>query len=75
MQIVEGATVYVVGWTPKVGRQTQLGEWVAPESDGAARLTLKKGDLLPIPRGTPHKRSTGGSVTFMLISISGTLKT
>ena len=34
-------------------------------------MTLHKGDMLVIPRGTPHKRSTEGSVTFYLISTTG----
>ena len=34
-------------------------------------MTLKKGDMLTIPRGTPHKRSTVDSVTLILISPSG----
>jgi mannose-6-phosphate isomerase-like protein (cupin superfamily) len=44
------------------------GEWHAPESDGATTLTLKKGDMLIVPRGTPHKQSTEKSVTFYHIS-------
>ncbi len=35
-------------------------------------MTLKKGDMLVIPRGTPHRRSTEGSVTLTLISPMGT---
>ena len=68
LQIVEGTTVYEIGGTPKNGRKTGPGEWLAPESEGAAKMTLKKGDMLLIPRGTPHKRSTAGSVTLILIS-------
>lgn len=71
LQIVEGTTVYEVGGTPKNGRKTGPGEWLAPESDGATRMTLKKGDMLLIPRGTPHKRMTAGSVTLILISPMG----
>ncbi len=74
LQIMDGATVYEVGGTPKDGRNTKPGEWLAPGSDGAATLTLKKGDMLVIPRGTPHKRSTAESVTFLLISPMGTAK-
>jgi quercetin dioxygenase-like cupin family protein len=73
VQIVDGTTVYEVGGTPKDGRNTKPGEWLAPASEGATKLTLKKGDMLTIPRGTPHKRSTAGSVTFILISPSGML--
>ena len=67
-QILEGSTDYEVGGTPKGGHMIAPGEWRGPESVGATRITLRKGDRLVIPRGTPHKRSTPGSVTFTLIS-------
>jgi mannose-6-phosphate isomerase-like protein (cupin superfamily) len=73
LQILEGSTHYEVGGTPKNGRNTKPGEWLAPTSEGATSLTLKKGDMLVIPRGTPHKRSTEGSVTLTLISTTGTV--
>ncbi len=74
IQILEGSTVIEVGGTPKNGRNTKPGEWLAPESEGAATITLKKGDWLVIPRGTPHKRSTAESVTLVLISPMGSAK-
>lgn len=70
-QILEGSTVYEVGGTPKGGRMIGPGEWRGPEAVGATKLTLNKGDRLIVPRGTPHKRSTVGSVTFTLISPEG----
>jgi mannose-6-phosphate isomerase-like protein (cupin superfamily) len=73
-QILEGSTVYELGGTPKDARNTKPGEWLAPASEGATMLTLHKGDMLVIPRGTPHKRSTEASVTFTLISIEGSVK-
>jgi mannose-6-phosphate isomerase-like protein (cupin superfamily) len=74
LQILDGATVYEVGGKPKNGRNTKPGEWLAPEAEGATTLTLKKGDMLTIPRETLHKRSTAGTVTLMLISTMGTVK-
>jgi mannose-6-phosphate isomerase-like protein (cupin superfamily) len=74
IQILDGSTVYEVGGTPKDARNTKPGEWLAPAAVGAATLTLKKGDMLVIPRGTLHKRSTAESVTFLLISPMGTAK-
>lgn len=71
LQVIDGTTVYELGGTPKDARSSKPGEWLAPASDGAAIVTLKKGDMLIIPRGMPHKRSTAGSVTFTLISPSG----
>jgi quercetin dioxygenase-like cupin family protein len=73
-QILEGTTLYELGGTPKDARNTKPGEWLAPTSEGATSLTLHKGDMLVIPRGTPHKRSTEASVTFTLISIEGSVK-
>ncbi len=72
-QILDGSTVYEVGGTPKNGHNTKPGEWLAPESEGATTYTLSKGDMLVIRRGTPHKRTTKDSVTFLLISAQGTV--
>jgi mannose-6-phosphate isomerase-like protein (cupin superfamily) len=74
LQIIDGTTVLEVGGMPKGGHSKGPGEWLAPTSEGATTLTLKKGDMLVIPRGTPHKRSTPGSVTLLLISPTGTVK-
>jgi mannose-6-phosphate isomerase-like protein (cupin superfamily) len=69
VQIIEGSTLYEVGGTPKGGHVNKgPGEWLAPGSDGSKSILMGKGDMLLIPRGTLHKRSTEDSVTFMLIS-------
>lgn len=73
LQVLDGTTIYQLGGTPLNARNTRSGEWLAPESAGAKTITLTKGDMLVIPRGTPHKRTTAESVTFYLISPSGTL--
>lgn len=69
--IMDGETKYEVGGTPKHARNIRPGEWLAPESEGSTALELKKGDMLVLPRGTPHKRSTATSVTLILISTTG----
>jgi quercetin dioxygenase-like cupin family protein len=71
LQIIDGSTLYEVGGTLKNARTTRPGEQLAPAADGATKVTLNKGDMLTIPRGTPHRRSTTGSVTFYLLSPSG----
>ena len=73
--IMDGATKYIVGGTPKNARNIRPGEWLAPESEGATALELKKGDMLVLPRGTPHKRTTEGSVTLILIATTGSVNT
>ncbi len=71
VQIIDGETLYQVGGTPKGGHNTKPAEWLAPESEGSTTYTLKKGDMLLIPRSTPHKRTTAGTVTLILISTNG----
>ncbi len=74
VQVLEGSTVYEVGGRPLRPRNTKPAEWLAPASEGSTTLILQKGDMLVIPRGTPHKRSTENSVTFILISTTGSME-
>ncbi len=74
LYILDGTTVYEVGGTPKGAHSTRPGEWLAPDSEGAVTYKLKKGDMLVLPRGTPHKRLTEGSVTLLLVSPMGSAK-
>jgi mannose-6-phosphate isomerase-like protein (cupin superfamily) len=74
IQIIDGSTLYEVGGVPKNGRNTKPGEWLAPSSEGSKSILMGKGDMLVLPRGTPHKRSTEDSVTLILISPYGTMK-
>jgi quercetin dioxygenase-like cupin family protein len=67
-QILDGSTVYELGGTPKGAHSKTSGEWNSPESEGHQTVTLNKGDMLVIARGTPHRRITADSVTFSLIS-------
>jgi len=72
-QILSGSTVIEVGGTPKNAHSSKPGEWNAPESQNAVSITLNQGDMLVIPRGVPHRRTTAGSVTLMLISPQGSV--
>lgn len=74
-QIIDGSTLYEVGGTPSNGRNIRPGEWLAPASDGSKSIQMNKGDMLVIPRGTPHRRSTKDSVTFLLITTYGKMTT
>lgn len=75
VQILDGTTLYELGGKPANSRNTRPGEWLASTSEGATSIPLTKGDMLTIPRGTPHKRSTATSVTFLLISPMGEVMT
>jgi mannose-6-phosphate isomerase-like protein (cupin superfamily) len=69
--ILDGATRFELGGTPKQPRNVRPGEWLAADSDGATTVEVKKGDMLVVPRGTPHRQSTDVSVAWVLISPSG----
>jgi mannose-6-phosphate isomerase-like protein (cupin superfamily) len=68
-QVLDGSTQYDLGGTPQTPHSTGPGEWLAPNSAGSKSYTLHKGDMIVIPRGTPHKRTTTDSVSFTLISV------
>jgi mannose-6-phosphate isomerase-like protein (cupin superfamily) len=68
VQIIDGSTLYEVGGTPTGTKVMGPGEWHATGATGSKSIILGKGDMLVIPRGTLHKRSTEDSVTILLIS-------
>ena len=75
VQILDGTTLYEVGGKPTAGHVNKgPGEWLSPTAEGTKSLLMGKGDMLVIPRGTLHKRSTEDSVTFILISTPGVVK-
>jgi mannose-6-phosphate isomerase-like protein (cupin superfamily) len=68
---LRGETVYEIGGSPTSPYRISSNEWRAAASDGAVSVTLRPGDLLTIPRGTPHRQSTGRAASFLLISPNG----
>jgi mannose-6-phosphate isomerase-like protein (cupin superfamily) len=67
-QVLAGETQYELGGKPKDPRETKPGEFLAPASEGFKTVVLKHGDYLLVPRMTPHRRITDGSVSLLLIS-------
>ncbi len=66
--ILDGVTEYELGGEPLKAHSIGPGEWLAPETEGSTKMTLKKGDVLVIRRGTPHRRTTEESVNFLIAS-------
>jgi hypothetical protein len=64
--VLDGATDYELGGTPKGTHANGAGEWLAPGIEGATKVSLKKGDILIIRRNTAHKRTTAQNVVFTL---------
>jgi len=73
IHILDGETDYELGGTPQGAYSPRDGEGLAPSSEGATKVTLKKNAILIIRRGTPHRRTTPRSVTFTLTGPVSTL--
>jgi len=66
--ILEGSATLTLGGTLDSPKQTQSGEWRASSITGGKDFLLRKGDLVIVPRGTPHRRTSAGQeVTLMVI--------
>jgi mannose-6-phosphate isomerase-like protein (cupin superfamily) len=66
--ILEGTAIFILGGKLDMPKETQPGEWRAPGISGGREFKVNKGDVLIVPRGTPHRRITSGlDVTLMLI--------
>ncbi len=66
--IMEGTATYTLGGVLDSPKETQPGEWRAVSITGGKEFKLGKGDMIVVPRGTPHRRTTAGQdVTIMVI--------
>jgi mannose-6-phosphate isomerase-like protein (cupin superfamily) len=68
--VVEGSATLTIGGTLEEPREISPGEWRGPRIAGGQVLQAEKGDLVVVPRGTPHQRSTiGQDYTIILIKV------
>ena len=66
--IMEGTATFVLGGQLDSPKQAQPGEWRASSITGGKEFQVSKGDVIIVPRGTPHKRITAGQdVTLMVV--------
>jgi mannose-6-phosphate isomerase-like protein (cupin superfamily) len=66
--VLEGSANLVLGGKLDDPKETEPGEWRSPRILDGKTLEIKKGDLVIVPRGTPHQRSTENK-DFMMILI------
>jgi mannose-6-phosphate isomerase-like protein (cupin superfamily) len=66
--ILEGSATLILGGKLESPNQVQPGEWRAADITGGKEFKLAKGDVIVVPRGTPHRRITPGQdVTLMVV--------
>src|SRR5437773_1408365 len=68
--VLEGSATLVLGGKLDAPREVEPGEWRSPKIIDGKTFEITKGDLVVVPRGTPHQRSTANKdFTMILIKI------
>lgn len=68
--VLEGSATLVLGGKLDAPREAEPGEWRSPKIIDGKTFEITKGDLVVVPRGTPHQRSTANKdFTMILIKI------
>ena len=68
--VLEGGATLVLGGKLEAPKEVEPGEWRSPRIIDGKTFEISKGDLVVVPRGTPHQRSTANKdFTMILIKI------
>ncbi len=68
--VLEGSATLTLGGTLDAPHEVEPGEWRGPKIVGGQKVEIAKGDLIVVPRGTPHQRSTvDKDFTMILIKV------
>jgi mannose-6-phosphate isomerase-like protein (cupin superfamily) len=68
--VLEGSATLVLGGKLDAPKEVEPGEWRSPKIIDGKTFEITKGDLVIVPRGTPHQRSTANKdFTMILIKI------
>ncbi len=67
--VLEGSAELTLGGALENPKEATPGEWKSDKIIGGQTFTIKKGDLIVIPRGTPHQRINTKGKTFSLLLI------
>jgi mannose-6-phosphate isomerase-like protein (cupin superfamily) len=68
--VMDGSATLVLGGKLDAPKETEPGEWRSPRIIDGKTYEIRKGDLVIVPRGTPHQRSTANKdFTMILIKI------
>jgi mannose-6-phosphate isomerase-like protein (cupin superfamily) len=65
--VLDGDAVLLLGGSLVEPNEISTGEWRAKSSTGGQKVSIKKGDLIVVPRGTPHQRTVIGKGFSMIL--------
>jgi mannose-6-phosphate isomerase-like protein (cupin superfamily) len=68
--VLDGTATLTLGGTLESPKEVEPGEWRGPKIIGGQKVEIAKGDVIIVPRGTPHHRSTANQdFTMLLIKV------
>jgi mannose-6-phosphate isomerase-like protein (cupin superfamily) len=68
--VLDGTATLMLGGKLDEPKEISPGEWRSKTASGGQKITIKKGDLVFVPRGTPHQRTvTGKGFSMILVKI------
>jgi mannose-6-phosphate isomerase-like protein (cupin superfamily) len=68
--VLKGSATLILGGKLDDPKETDAGEWRSPRIIDGKTIVINKGDVVIVPRGTPHQRSTANKdFTMILIKI------
>ena len=68
--VLDGTATLLLGGSLVEPNEISPGEWRAKSSTGGQKHEIRKGDLIVVPRGTPHQRTvTGKGFSMILIKV------
>lgn len=68
--VLEGTATLMLGGVQIDAKEISPGEWRAKSATGGQRVDIRKGDLIVVPRGTPHQRTvTGKGFSMILVKV------
>jgi len=65
--VLEGTATLMLGGTLSEPKEISPGEWRSKTAAGGQQVTVRKGDVIVVPRGTPHQRTVVGKGFSMIL--------
>jgi mannose-6-phosphate isomerase-like protein (cupin superfamily) len=68
--VLDGTATLMLGGKLDDPKEVSPGEWRSKTATGGQKVVINKGDLIFVPRGTPHQRTvTGKGFSMILVKI------
>jgi mannose-6-phosphate isomerase-like protein (cupin superfamily) len=65
--VLDGTATLMLGGKLDEPKEISPGEWRSKSATGGEKIIIKKGDLIFVPRGTPHQRTVIGKGFSMIL--------